>query len=288
MNTKVALVIIGSLVLCCGLGVERCEALEKLKVFRGALVLEGKIEAGDYLSVRYFLRDEANFKKISQGVFLASQGGNVLEAMRIGSLIRALRLATDAPVPSRPPGEERKFGGPIIRAIDLVNPRQYECASACFLIYVAGFYRSLSLAGRLGIHRPRLQHEGVGLTEDKITIATNGVRNAIRLYLKKMNVPDKYLDLMYSMPPNELHWISQNEFDSDLKGYVPEAKGLLNARCNPRPDQIKIDLTEPLVITLRSDRNKLSAKQSEEIIGCLTRGKAELSVEAWHEVFRPN
>ena len=136
MNAKLILIIIGSLALCCGLGVKQCEALERLRVFRGTLILEGKIEPGDYLSVRYFLSDEANFKKISRGVFLASQGGYVLEAMKIGSLIRALRLTTDAP---SPPLDGRKFGGPIIGGTDLANPRNYECISACFLIYVAGF-----------------------------------------------------------------------------------------------------------------------------------------------------
>jgi hypothetical protein len=72
-------------------------ALENLRVFRGVLILEGKIESGDYLSVRNFLRDESNFKKISGGVFLASPGGSVLEALKIGRLIRELRLSTEAP-----------------------------------------------------------------------------------------------------------------------------------------------------------------------------------------------
>ena len=79
-------------------------ALENLRVFRGVLILEGKIELGDYLSVRNFLRDESNFKKISGGIFLASPGGSVLEALKIGRLIRELRLSTEAPA-SPPPGQ---------------------------------------------------------------------------------------------------------------------------------------------------------------------------------------
>jgi len=60
------------------------------------LILEGNIEPGDYLSVRNFLRNETNFKKISGGVFLALRGGYVRESMKIGNPIRELRLDTDA------------------------------------------------------------------------------------------------------------------------------------------------------------------------------------------------
>src|SRR5690348_3964493 len=91
-----------------------CSALEKPKVFRGSLVLEGIIQPGDYSIVFNFLRDESNFKKISGGVFLASPGGYVYEAMKIGNLIRELRLRTDDP--SNPSPQKRDFGAPIIQA----------------------------------------------------------------------------------------------------------------------------------------------------------------------------
>src|SRR5262245_49278417 len=79
-------------------------ALENLKVTKGVLILEGKIESGDYVSIRNFLSERSNFEKMKGDVFLASQGGNVLEALKIGYLIRHLRLSTDAP--SRPPPVE--------------------------------------------------------------------------------------------------------------------------------------------------------------------------------------
>ena len=51
--------------IACMCGATRSVALDHLRVFRGSLILEGKIETGDYASVRNFLRDESNFKKIS-------------------------------------------------------------------------------------------------------------------------------------------------------------------------------------------------------------------------------
>ena len=96
-------------------------------------------------------------------------------------------------------------------------------------------YRSLSWAGRLGIHRPQLEHKVVPLTENEITVATNVARNVIRLYLKKMNVPDKYLDLMYSVPTNELRWISQDEFEFRFKRVRPRSEGFAQRKMQSAP-----------------------------------------------------
>src|SRR3974377_1152301 len=83
-------------------------AIENLKIVRGVLILEGKIERGDYIKVRNFLGDATNFNKMTGEVFVASPGGNVVEALEIGYLIRRLRLSTD--VPSHPPPTRRRSG----------------------------------------------------------------------------------------------------------------------------------------------------------------------------------
>jgi hypothetical protein len=236
-------------------------ALEILKVVRGVLVLEGKIESGDYITIRNFLSEPSNFKQMTGEIFLASQGGNVSEALKIGYLIRRLRLSTDAP--SRPPPTVRSSGGEIIRPLDLANPRHYQCASACFLLYVAGVYREFIWAGRLGIHHPQIEHKPIGATESDLSISTVGMKDIIKRYFEEMNVPNKYLDLMYSTPPNEVHWVTQTEFDSDLKGYVPELKALLEAKCNSRP----------------------AAEQGREVRKCIVQTKTEARMEAWRTIF---
>ena len=241
-------------------GTSPSTALENLRVFRGVLILEGKIESGDYLSVRNFLRDESNFKKISGGVFLASPGGSVLEALKIGRLIRELRLSTEAP--ASPPPDRRDISAPLIRGRDLSNSRRYDCVSACFFLYVAGIYRTLNWAGRLGIHQPRMEQIREGLTEGDIANASARVRNAIKDYMESMNVPEKYLELMYSVPPNEVRWITQEEFDADLRGYVPEVRRILNERCG------SLSEAEP------------------HVRQCITQVKAELVTAAWQNAFR--
>ena len=231
---------------------------------RGVLILEGKIETGDYNTVRNFLREPSNLKKMTGEVFLASQGGNAFEALKIGYLIRHLQLSTDAP--SRPPPTVRSSGSEIIRPFELVKPRNYLCTSACFLLYVAGVYRDFIWAGRLGIHQPQIEHKPIGVTESDVSIATADMRDKLKRYFEEMNVPNKYLDLMYSTPSNAVYWITQTEFDSDLKGYVPQLKSLLEAKCNLR----------------------LGAEQGSELHKCIVQTKTELRVEAWRTIFHPD
>jgi hypothetical protein len=246
-------------------GVSSARALEDVKVFRGVLVLEGKIEAGDFDKVRSFLGNKANFERINGGVFAASPGGNLVEAIKIGRLIRALRLSTEAP--SGPPTEARRFSQPVIAPNNLVNPRiNYQCSSACFFIYVSGVYRSLGWVGRLGIHRPtQLESETNKLDVEQATNLAWRVRGFVKKYLDDMNVPDKYVDLMYSVPPNEVRWISQSEFESDIEGFVPDAKRWLSSKCNL---QTKDDAAETRK--------------------CWMAYKVQLSNEAWNKVFSDN
>src|SRR5258708_39498655 len=82
-------------------GVEQCSALDDIKVYRGALILEGDMVPGDFDKFRAFLGNKSNFDKISSGIFLASAGGSITQAIKIGRLIRALQLNADAP--SGPP-----------------------------------------------------------------------------------------------------------------------------------------------------------------------------------------
>ena len=251
-------------ILLCLLSSKPAAAIENLRVVRGVLILEGKIEAGDYTTVRNFLADDANFKKMNGAVFLASPGGNVLEALQIGYLIRRLGLSTDAP--SRPPPTTRSSGGEIIHPPDLANQRQYLCTSACFLLYVAGIYREFIWAGRLGLHHPQLERKPIGATDNDIALATADMRNKLKDYFEQMNVPSKYMDLMYSTPPNEVRWITQDEINADLKGYIPEVRALLNTKCNLSP----------------------RAPDSPEMQKCIAQTKTELRNEAWRKLFRRN
>ena len=289
-------IIFGVIALSLMLGVAPSKALDDLKVYRGVLILEGKIVSGDYERLRNFLGTKSNFDKISGGVFLASQGGNVVEAMKMGRLIRTLRLSTDAP--SGPAAGIPRFGESLIQPYNLVNPRaNYLCASACFFVYVAGIYRHLSWAGRLGVHRPTISEGIANLPEsdDAKKSATWFIHETVKNYLKDMDVPDKYADLIYSVPPTKVRWITQNEFDSDLEGFIPELSEWVGANCGQHAIEGKIingDLNKrsqlPATAQTPQKTSAVSAKYSSENIRCWMQAKTELPKMAWRKVFSGN
>lgn len=258
--TSVVRVIAG--ILSCLLWIDPSIALEKLRIVRGVLILEGRIDAGDYAAVRNFLSNASNFNKMNGQVFLASPGGNVGEALQIGYLIRRLRLTTDAP--SRPPPTVRTSGSEIIRPLDLNNPRYYLCTSACFLLYVAGIYREFVWAGRLGLHRPQLEYKPGWATEKDTAMVTADMHARLNSYLEEMNVPNKYLELMYSVLPTEVRLITQTELNADLKGYIPEVRAMLDAKCN---------------LSGRTEESTAAQK-------CVAQSRTELRNEAWKKIFQ--
>ena len=210
-------------------GADSPQAMENPKVFRGVLLLEGKIATGDYEKLLTFLRDKATFDKISGGVFIASPGGSVVEAINIGRLIRALGLSTSAP---SGPRESQQVAQGVIAADDLADQRNFGCASACFLVFVSGVYRDVRQAGRLGVHKPfRLQSDMKTPVSGEDPVVDSSVRRLIENYLGEMGVPARYGELMFAVPSNRIRWISQRELHADLDGLVPELKKVVDSKC---------------------------------------------------------
>jgi hypothetical protein len=286
---------LGALTLSLALGVQSSMAIEELKIYRGVLVLEGKIVPGDYDQLRNFLGNESNFAKITGGVFLASPGGYVTEAMKIGHLIRALRLSTDAP--SGPPRGIAKFGEPLIQPRNLAFPKaNYICASACFFMYVSGIYRNLNWAGRLGVHRPtQLESEaGTHVSDEARKSRSWFLHETVKNYLKNMDVPEKYVDLIFSTPPNGMRWITQDEFDGDLRGFIPEMTRWVGGKCDRHTNEVNsksadLKTISPKFKNAKSSESKsillFPREQSSATVKCWMEVKTELPGVAWHKVF---
>jgi hypothetical protein len=196
----------------------------------GEVVLEGTIVSGDYDKLLSFV--DANE---ARSIYLASPGGSVTEAIKIGRLVRALRLETIIPVQLR--GDLREKAAEHHK---LTNPKaNYLCASACFFVFVAGVKRDHDLLGDpiLGIHRPYLTDSDLKTLSGSQAIASGSqLRTMVDSYLKEMGVPAKYADLMFSVPKDEVRWIGSSDFEIDLEGIVPELKDWVEARCDTRTD----------------------------------------------------
>ncbi len=226
--------------------------------------LEGAIVSGDYEKLRsvaeelsFNIRDNPN-QGFPVVLHLYSPGGDVAEAIKIGRLVRALRWVTDAPVDS---SSDRKYFERRLKNIE----SDYMCASACFFIYVAGVdrvggYRSYIAPLILGIHRPYLTDKELRALNSKSALnAAINIRSSIELYFKEMGVPAKYVDVMFSIPKDEIKWLSVDDI-SELRGFIPELRDWVDARCDTRTE-IERSLDKRLEAKLKS--GPLSRDDSE-------------------------
>jgi hypothetical protein len=93
--------------------------------FATNVILEGKVETGDYDKLLKLIDEDCgDYKNCNIVIYLASPGGNLIEAMKIGRLVRKLRLETE--VPSDLPSPYRQKTEAILKDAKA----NYMCASA--------------------------------------------------------------------------------------------------------------------------------------------------------------
>jgi hypothetical protein len=184
-----------------------------------AMQIEGRIELGDFVKFEKLIRKLVGKVRL---VNLFSPGGNVTEAIKIGRLVRKLRLSTAAPF--QPKGFDTF---PYSGANDRKN---YVCLSSCFFIYIAGISRG---GNTIGIHRPYLSPE----TYKKMSVGKAGksqdfIRGVTLEYLTEMDVPGSYIEKMFSTPPDDIFNLKQKEINQYFDGYIPKFYDWLSAKCN--------------------------------------------------------
>lgn len=267
----------------------RAAEINPLWSHKGAVVLTGNIVAGDYER----LRDYAAKNPIAE-ILLESPGGDLVEAIKIGRLVRSLDLKTIIP---------DKFLAEELARRYPKDAHNYMCASACFFVFVGGVERdcsdpALALAGNaplLGIHRPYMSE--VELTRIDASDAMASVkktRAVIEDYLKAMSVPSKYADRMFAVPKEQIQWISTEDFQTDFQGFIPELSDWMSARCDKltdvekalweaHKDKIPADETPEEKKIMQMLMEKISAKDQ-----CEDDALAELSTKARRQIFGGN
>lgn len=164
------------------------------------ITIEGPIAPGDFAKLAPLVLDA----KGRSVVWLASPGGNLSEALRMGALIRQLALEVRAP-------SDRSR--PMVR---LRDPENNTCASACFFLYVAGVKRQGSV---LGIHRPSLPaDEYFSLGLDGSVTAHQRIEEATADYLDQMGVPSRYASMMMAANSSDMIWLTPEDIARDFTG----------------------------------------------------------------------
>jgi hypothetical protein len=170
--------------------------------------LVGEIKNGDAEKFQKLVGDLRQKKITVNMLTLASSGGDANEAMRIGKIVRKSFIPTHAPL-ALDYGWTCNGYPPGIKADDC------DCASACFLIWVAGVYR---MGNVLGIHRPYFLEEyleGLSASEAQKELALMYER--IRSYLREMDVPEHVINEMFNTESDEilyLDWYTAKSMES--------------------------------------------------------------------------
>ena len=180
------------------------------------ILIEGPIVKGD------FERFERLVSSLSDPdtVWLASPGGDLAEAIKIGQLIRKMKLAVWAPE------SNRKLW---LFMIHVNDSRNNLCAGACFFIYASGVDRYGDV---LGIHRPHLTEEDLrGMSAEQAAFDQLSANEVASAYLRKMGIPDSIIEKMNSIEQNDIQWLEEDEVKS-LSGAISEYQAWLDAECS--------------------------------------------------------
>jgi hypothetical protein len=203
--------------------------------------LNGQILKGDYDKVATFIRAHHPFV----GAFsLASPGGDVDEALKIGRLFRKYLIITAAPDSLRiADGNVTNDDVPHLSEglRDLCRGSDCTCASACALIWMGGVVRS----GMVGLHRPRTTDPMFrGLPPADASTAYRRVLEKIAAYLNEMEVPKSIVETMVATSSGDIRWVTAIDVDDP-----PSIAEWAEASCGSDPLMDLVTKGKPTTVT---------------------------------------
>jgi len=206
----------------------------------GKVAFEGAIEPGDGERFALFLQEGS---EVPRYVELSSPGGSLDAAIRIASLIEIFRLDTSV-------------------------PKRAVCASACFVLFLAGTsrtpYRDFddTNSAKVGLHRPSLKSGAAGGDIAVDSAKQRAAMTKLRGYLSERNVPQRLIDEMMARPSNDVYWMTDHDF-IELGNFSPEGEELFVANCGYRRNFAVTALKSGMsVAQVTETQDKMSACES--------------------------
>jgi hypothetical protein len=172
----------------------------------GPLVISGEITVGDYDRLLAKILEDQNRFLAQNKIILASDGGDVAEALKIARLVKSL------------------FAGII------VGPLTGRCVSACFFIYAAAGQREADGDRLIGINRPFIvDSEAVPGATDTSSVESKALMQ-VRAFLRENAVPDYLVDEMFRRASDDAYWLSADD-EKNLGYRSPWFNQFLAAKC---------------------------------------------------------
>jgi TPR repeat protein len=149
--------------------------------------------------------------------------------MKMGVIIRRLRLETDAPV--------WDVGRQPISLVKVDHQENAICASACFLVYAAGAKR---FGNYLALHRPYLPREEAKKFNDaEYEALQKQMVPKVKAYLADMEIDQYWIDRMFAASSQERYmptWAEADNKSRHLMGIVPSLEEVILSKCTQDPD----------------------------------------------------
>lgn len=160
-----------------------------------AIVADGEIELGDSDKLELFLQNNPDPGR----VVFNSPGGNLVEGMKIGNILRARGLTAEV--------------GRLKGGLEAPEFEPGVCASACAIAFLGGRERYL-LGSVLGFHQfyENLNFEElISNLETRTDVSGQAqlISSLLSLYIENLgDIDHRILLLAASTPPNEMYWVS--------------------------------------------------------------------------------
>jgi hypothetical protein len=176
--TLVMQILISSLIVIAYFVATALAARAEMKIDRGvgsiSIDITGDITAHD---AEEFQKLSSELEYADFTVRLDSTGGNVLAAIKIGTLVR------------------KYDGWTLIRA-------NAKCYSSCALIFIAGVSRFNLSGGKLGIHRPYFST--APQAREALEKAVPAMLSTLKSYINDMGITDNFYNQMVNTEPSQM------------------------------------------------------------------------------------
>jgi len=173
----------------------------------GPLVISGEIAPGDYEALLSKILGDENRFLAQNKIILASNGGDMAEALKIAKLVKELNSQL------------------------IVGTLTGRCVSACFFIYAAAGQREADGEKLLGINRPFIADaEAAPLPAADVAAVENKALAQVRGFLLENAVPNYLVEEMFLHASDDAYWLSAED-EKNLGTRSQSFKQFLFAKC---------------------------------------------------------
>lgn len=145
------------------------------------LLIQGEIQKGDYQKILNILKIN---RDVPYKISLQSKGGNVMEALKIGSLTRQY----------------------------LMRIETTTCNSACVFILLGSLFKNENKLARYGIHRPKFHPEYFArLNMQQATLKYQALYAVLEKYMYSMGATKALVDKIFSIPSSSMEYLGNSQ-----------------------------------------------------------------------------